>query len=128
VKALALALCLAATQAHADAALDNDLHIAISAVGAGASYGGVSILTPDRRVRFLFALAVPMAAGFGREYTQALQTRHWQPENTRDMGRNLLGALFGALFSLAVDHAIERAGACKMIEGWRVCVGVPDDD
>jgi hypothetical protein len=89
------------------AAPHDNQHITFSALGAGASYAGASLLTDDRTLRLAFSVSVPLAAGFGREFTQAQMSAQWTAENTRDMGRNLLGCALGAAVSWAIDRFVD---------------------
>lgn len=127
-----LALVLASSLAQANLTpqpTDDDLHFLVGAGAGAGSYALMSVVTQDRWARVLFSAGMPMAAGFGREYTQSNALRNWNADNTSDMVWTGVGAAFSALFSYAIDRYINPPDPnekCFYADGpngrYRVCL------
>jgi hypothetical protein len=109
---------------------DADAHFAIAAISGGTTYLSFVPITDDRAARFFASLSVPIAGGLGREVTQALAAKRWTSDNTSDLAWSITGAMFGAIFSYAVDKYLstsdEDARACRYVrhhgDVYKVCV------
>jgi putative lipoprotein len=87
---------------------DKLLHFEATSTLALVGYAGASLATDDRPTRLTLSLALPFAAGIGKELWDGTGRGD---ASWRDLTWDLVGAASGALFATAIDWIVRSATA-----------------
>ena len=93
---------------------DKLLHFEATSTLALVGYAGASFATDDRPTRLTLSLALPFAAGIGKELWDGTGRGD---ASWRDLTWDLVGAASGALVATAIDWIVRSATASGTTEG-----------
>ena len=93
---------------------DKLLHFEATSTLALVGYAGASLTTEDRPTRLTLSLALPFAAGIGKELWDGTGRGD---ASWRDLTWDIVGAASGALLATAIDWMVRSATASRTNEG-----------